>query len=357
MTVHLTAFTKYDRMAASTRQRLLQYRPALEAAGIHVDHRPLLDNDYVASLASGAHYPARKVAAAYLRRLQQVMFGPLGDVVWVYAELFPFLPASFERLVAARGHPIVYDFDDAFFHTYDDHPNRAVRAVLAGKHEPVLRAASVCTCGNDYLRDYAARFCPNSIFVPTAVDTDVYRPERADARRVPVIGWIGSPSTWSYVRPLLPLLEQLTRDGRARLRVIGAGRAAAADLFSGMNAVEWSEKNEVADLQAMDIGIMPVPDEPWARGKSGYKLIQYMACGLPLVASPVGINRQIVRDGANGFLATNVDQWRQALETLLADSELRLAMGANGRERALSEYSLAVQAPRIVEVIKSAARR
>jgi hypothetical protein len=188
------------------------------------------------------------------------------------------------------------------------------------------------------------------------VDTEAYAPAAtSDAAPVPVIGWIGSPSTWRYVRPLLPLLSEIAGQGRAVVRVIGAGRDALRDRFPGMESLEWSESSEVAEVQKMDIGIMPVPDDKWARGKSGYKLIQYMACGLPVVASPVGVNREIVGQGGNGFLATTAAEWREAIERLLSDPDLRRRMGQSGRSRAVAEYSLAVQAPRLVEVIAAAA--
>ena len=357
MTIRVTAFTKYDSQAASTRQRLLQYIPALEAAGIAVDHRPLFDNDYMASLAEGSRYPRARVAKAYARRLGQLISSPLGDVIWIYAELFPWLPAPFERLSVRRGLPIVYDFDDAFFHNYDDHSKPWVRALLRGKLDPLIRAAKACTCGNRYLQEYAARLCPNSIVLPTVVDTDVYKPNAANRIDRIVIGWIGSPSTWNYVRPLFPLFANLAKERGIIFRAIGAGRAADADRFAGLELVEWSEKSEVAELQRFDIGIMPVPDDPWARGKSGYKLIQYMACGLPVVASPVGVNEEIVGEGENGFLATSESDWRSALERLIDDGELRSRMGSAGRERAAKNYSLAAYAPCVVEVIRSAAAR
>lgn len=355
MTLRLTAFARYDRLAASTRQRLLQYVPALNAAGIEVDYRPLLGDDYVASLAGGGGYSARRIGLDYLRRLREVAFGPTGDVLWIYAELFPHLPALFEKIAIARDRPIVFDFDDAFFHAYDFHRSRLVRRVLGGKLEPLLRAATVCTCGNAYLRDYAAQFCSNAVIVPTVVDTDRYRPLEGDRTGVPVIGWIGSPSTWKYVQPIVQTLADMVRAGRARVLVVGAAADARSRDSSGFEFVDWSEPSEVADIQRMDIGIMPLPDDPWARGKSGYKLIQYMACGLPVVASPVGVNSEIVQEGVNGLLASSVAEWRAALDGLLADGDARCRMGSAGRRRAVAEYSLQAHAPRVVDIIRTAA--
>lgn len=355
MTIRLTALAKYDRRAASTRQRLLQFVPALTAAGIEVDHQPLLGNDYVASIATGGSYSLASVIKAYGNRLRRVAFGPLGDVVWVYAEQFPYLPAMFERLLASRSRPLVYDLDDAFFLSYDDHPNPLLRKVLRGKLEPLLRSAFACTCGNPYLADYASQFCPTTIVIPTVVDTAIYRPvARSRGGGSLTIGWIGSPSTWTYVRPLLPTLRDLCQNFATKFFVIGAGAGAEADWFPGMELREWSESNEIADIQSMDIGIMPVSDDKWARGKSGYKLIQYMACGLPVVASPVGVNREIVRSEESGILATTQSGWRIALERLLGNAEQRRRMGEQGRKRAVADYSLAVHAPRLVRVITAA---
>ena len=349
--MRVAGFTKYGREAASTRQRLLQYVPSLAAAGIEVDFLPLIGDDYVRALASGGSFSKLGVARSYARRMAKVMRGAEYDVLWVYAELFPYLPAVFERLAFRSGKPVVYDFDDAFFLNYEG--NR----LLAGKLEPLIAGATVCCGGNDYLRDYALRLNPNSILLPTVVDTDAYVPAPR-ARDGPVtIGWIGSPSTWEYVRPLLPLLEQLCGGKRARLLVVGAGAQASGDRFEGMELAEWSEAGEVASVQAMDIGIMPLPDEPWARGKSGYKLVQYMACGLPVVASPVGVNSSIVREGETGFLAASDEQWRVRLETLIADGSMRQQMGAAGRQRAVDAYSLTSQAPRLIEVFREAAAK
>jgi glycosyltransferase involved in cell wall biosynthesis len=352
--MRVAAFTKYDRAAASTRQRVLQYLPYLERAGIQVDVHPLLDDSYVRSLESGAAPSRTAIAAAYARRLRLLLKPPKADLIWVYAELFPWVPAPFERLAFRSGKPLLYDFDDAFFHPYDAHRNPAVRALLGGKLVPLIEGAAAVCAGNAHLRDYAARHNRATHILPTVVDVDRYRPAEDRAERPLTIGWIGSPSTWAFVKPLLPLLATLARERGVRFVAVGAGAAAEADRFDGAAFEPWSEAGEIAAVQAMDIGIMPLPDEPWARGKSGYKLIQYMACGLPVVASPVGVNATIVEDGATGFLATDEEQWRAALLRLIDDAELRQRMGEAGRARAVDAYSLQAHAPRLVEIMRRA---
>jgi glycosyltransferase involved in cell wall biosynthesis len=355
--MRVLAFTKYGATAASTRQRLLQYLPALHDAGIDVEYHALLNDDYVQSLQTGVKPKMGQVAKAYLARMAQAVSTRKYDAIWVYAELFPYLPASFEQLAFLTGKPVIYDFDDAFFHQYDG--STALGSLLKGKLEPLLRGAAICCCGNSYLQEYADHFCRRTIIIPTVVDTECYRPDRArPAGRPTVIGWIGSPSTWCYVRPMLPMLRSLVNDYPVEVRIIGGGVAATDELalYSGFRSVSWNEDSQVREIQAMDIGIMPLPDENWAKGKSGFKLIQYMACGLPVVASPVGVNREIVNHGQNGFLATTSHEWAAALRKLLTDADLRARLGAAGRKSAEEDYSLRSHAPRLIEMFRSAVR-
>lgn len=353
----IAAFTRYDAAAASTRQRLMQYRPTLSAARIAVDHQAFFSDNHVRNLGRTRRAPWLAAAQAYLTRLRALPPAVAdADVIWIYAELFPFLPAWAERAALRSGKPVVYDFDDAFFLKYELHPSRPVRAALRRKFEPLLRDAAACFCGNRYLQDYASQFCANSIYLPTVVDTQAYGPAPA-ARRSgpPVVGWIGSPSTWRYVEPLMPLLAELVRQEVVRLLVIGAGDAARRFTLPGMEVRKWSLESEIADVQAMDIGIMPAVDEPWALGKCGYKLIQYMGCAVPVVASPIGAATQIVEHGSEGFLADTTEQWRAALTRLAADPALRAALGREGRGKVVRDYSIAAHGPRLVMALEEIA--
>jgi glycosyltransferase involved in cell wall biosynthesis len=354
--VKITAFTRYGPRAASTRQRFLQYFPALREAGIEVEHFALLGDDYVAGLVTGEAYPRRRVLADYGRRIGQLRASRDSDLFWVYADLLPYLPAAIERL-ASLGKRIVYDFDDAFFHSYDHSPNPLIRLGLGGKHAAQLKRAAGCICGNDYIRDFVAQYCDRSILLPTVVDTDAYRPAAGEHSAPVTIGWIGSPSTWRGVQLILPLLKDIVAEQGARFLVVGAGRAAEADGFAGMEFRDWTEPTEIADVQSMDIGIMPLLDRPFERGKSGYKLIQYMACGLPVVASPIGVNRKIVEDGLNGYLAASEADWRESLARLIAQPDLRQRLGQAGRARAVHDYSLASQAPRLRDFLAGASSK
>jgi glycosyltransferase involved in cell wall biosynthesis len=191
--------------------------------------------------------------------------------------------------------------------------------------------------------------------IPTVVDTERYTPAGNRPQGPPVVGWIGTPKTSRYLFPLIPVFEQLRRAMPVRFVAVGA----RAEDFAGtpVEAWPWSEKTEVAAIQQFDIGIMPIDDTPWERGKCGYKLIQCMAWGVPVVASPVGVNREIVCHGENGFLADTMEEWKRSLERLVRmDPATRVAMGSVGRTRVERWHSLQVQAPRFLEALRRAAR-
>lgn len=346
------ALMKYGTCAASTRQRLVQYIPYLETHDVAVELSPLLDNAYLENLAKGGKKSLRGIAVAYLNRFRQLLRRDF-DILWVQYELLPYFPGAFERLLKLSGRPVVVDMDDAFFHAYDLHPNPVIRHSLGSKFAPLLRGASLCICGNEYLEGYARRFAPATVIIPTVVDTRKYVPEYRDSSHPLVVGWIGSPSTWRYVEPLLPVMLPMLRERNIVFRAVGAGPAAQG--IPGVEAVAWTEEQEIAEIQRMDVGIMPVPDDPWSRGKCGYKLIQYMACGLPTVASPVGVNARIVVDGETGFLARTLGDWPPALRKLLDDPALRRRMGSEGRVIVDRDYSLVSQQDRLLRALQTVA--
>jgi glycosyltransferase involved in cell wall biosynthesis len=337
---------RYDAQGASSRLRMLQYMPALADHGVQAEAEPLLDNGYVADLYAG-RVSTWKVVRAYLHRLRVLMTAGRYDVVWVEKELFPWVPAWVERLLLPRGAAVVADYDDAVFHRYDAHPSRLVRWLLGGKIDAVMRRAACVTAGNAYLARRAELAGATDIeILPTVVDLDRY-PE-APATRAGgdvVIGWIGSPATAHYLAAIGEALAAVASRHRVRCVAIGA----RPDQVRGtpFEAWPWDEHTEVAMLRQFDIGIMPLPDAPWERGKCGYKLIQYMACGLPVVASPVGANVEIVENGVNGELAGTSLEWEQALERLVGDAVLRGRMGRAGRRRVEAHYSVQVQVARL----------
>ncbi|HEX7710259.1 MAG TPA: glycosyltransferase family 4 protein [Sphingomonadaceae bacterium] len=333
----------------------MQYVPLLAEAGIEVDIAPFFGNDYLERLYAGRS-TAASVGRGFACRIGQLRRITEYDVVWLEKEALPWLPWRIERALLDRGVPIVSDYDDAVFHRYDLHRSRLVRHFLGSKIDRVMGASALVIAGNDYLADRARTAgAPKVEIVPTVVDTNTYGVAPAVMRaRNSKIGWIGTPSTWTeYVGPLLPTLLAAAEAAQTTLYAVGARPAAAP--CPNLELVDWSEDREVDLIQGMAIGIMPLDDSPWARGKCGYKLIQYMACGLPVVASPTGVNSEIVEHGVNGFLASSEDEWREALAKLLNSAELRRKMGDAGRLKVERQYSLQACAPKIAELLRQAA--
>lgn len=343
------ALSKYGREGASSRLRFLQFMPALAAAGIDVTVAPLFDAAHLARIYGQDRRSVAHAVPRYARRLVALLGAPgRYDCAWLEGELFPYLPAWGERVLPL---PYVADYDDAVFHKYDGKP--FFTAVLGRKIEAVMRAAAVVTAGSPYVADEARRAGARRVVVlPTVVDLAHYPllppPTGAELR----VGWIGTPHTARYLAAIAPALARAARDVPLRLVVVGA------DVAMPEIAVEchpWSEEREAELIASFDVGIMPLPDEPWERGKSGYKLIQCMAAGRPVIASPVGVNGEIVT--GVGRLASGADEWVAALVELARDRDRRLVLGRAARARVEERYSVEMVAPRVVEVLRGASQR
>ena len=346
---------RYGRLGSTSRLRFYQFVPYLAEHGFDVESLPLLDDDYVTRLYSGRPLPALSVAASYLRRLRTLLTSRRFDLLWIEKELFPWLPAAAERLLRAAGVPYAVDYDDATFHRYDTHAWPVVRAVLGRKIDSVMRHAALVVVGNEYLGERAAAAGARRVErIPTVVDHHHYAAAAVESAPAPfTVGWIGSPSTERYLEIVRGPLSALLAEGGARLRLVGATASALAGVPH--DRLDWSEDTEAAEAAAFDVGIMPVPDEPFERGKCGFKLIQYMAAGRPVVASPVGANADIVVPGINGMLARTDDEWLAALRQLRDDASLRATLGRAGARRVATHYSIDAVLPRLVAALTSAA--
>jgi glycosyltransferase involved in cell wall biosynthesis len=346
--------TKYDAQAASARLRLIQYFPMLEKEGITCELSPLFDRNYLSHKFSKGNVSAGKALQSFLKRTNAVLRAGSSKVVVVQIELFPFLPDFFESSLRLRHIPYVYDYDDAFFHSYDSHSSPAVRLLLKNKIRNIISGAHFVLAGSPYLVDYARVTNRNVDWAPTCVDISRFTTKNwaHSLDRPFTIGWIGAPSSSHYAAEAIPAIRELARHIPLRLVYVGSGPVQYEGCTPEIH--EWSEATEVEEMLQFDVGIMPLPDEPWTRGKCSFKLIQYMACGLPVVASAVGMNRNIVDTGKNGFLASSTEQWIRALETLAKDVALRKQMGANGRDLVEREFTTRVGGAKLLKAITSA---
>ena len=353
--MRILALTRYDRLGSSSRVRFYQYLPFLAAQGMEIVTVPFFDDDYVRKLYSGQRLPARNVLRAYLQRLSILLRSASFDLLWLEKELLPWSPSWLENLFHRIPH--VVDYDDAVFHRYDMHPNGVVRSLLGHKIDEVMRHSQLVITGNQYLAERARRAGARRVeCLPSVVDVSQYKLTEPRSDQVFRIGWIGSPVTAPYLDLIREAAHQLGKESDVEIRLIGAGRLQS---FDGVqtNSLPWSETIETNLSQQFDVGIMPLLDGPFERGKCGYKLIQYMASGLPVIASPVGVNQEIVEPGVNGFIASSASEWLTALRTLRDNVQTRRMMGQAGRQKAEQKYNLRGTAPQLLELLSSAARQ
>lgn len=352
--MNVLLLSRYGNLGASSRIRSYQYLPYLREQGIEVTLAPLLPDNYLRDLYAGKRPGLISIVAAYLRRIGALIQGRKFDLLWIEYELFPWLPGWLESMVLSNGTPYLVDYDDAIFHRYDRHPNPLVRRMLGNKIDAVMCHASTAVVGNEYLRGHAIKVGAQRVeILPTSIDLARYPSPTPARNETFTIGWIGSPATTRYLHLVHETLAEFCAHNQARVVLVGASEPGWIDVPHAIHP--WSEDTEVGEVGGFDVGIMPLEDSPWERGKCGYKLIQYMACGKPVIASPVGINTWIVEPGINGYLAETKHDWGQALTALLADADLRQQMGAAGRVKVERDYAVQVSAPRLEAILRTAA--
>lgn len=352
--MNVLALTKYGPLGASSRVRTLQYVPHLQAAGFDVTVRPLLDDGYLARRYAGKGSGLPFLLGTYLRRVAETLRGRRYDLVWIEKELMPWMPATLERVLLA-GTPYVLDYDDAIFHTYDRHPNSVVRRLMGRKIDLVMRSAALVVAGNEYLAERAQVAGAERVeIVPSVIDLERYGPVTPPPDGPFTIGWIGSPGSERLLEHVRDVLAEAEREPDTRLVLVGASERALPGVPH--ETWTWSEKGEVEQMRQFHVGIMPLADTPWERGKCGFKLIQCMGAGRAVVASPVGVNAEIVEEGETGFLASSPAEWRRAFEALRSDRARAARMGRAGRRIVEQRYDLAVTAPRLAGLLRETTR-
>ncbi len=351
--VRVLGLALYSPQAASHRVRLSQFQAGLAVHGIQLEIQSLLDDAYLQRRFAGGRPSLLALLAAYCRRLRVLRRANRFDLVIVYGELLPLWPGWLERWLLQV--PFLYDCDDAFHLKYRQGPLRWLLPLLGAKIDHIMAAAKAITAGNSELVVHARRFNANVTLLPSVVDTEHCRPSLAQRAAPPdqpfTVGWIGSPSTAPYLQHLVAPLEHLALELPVRLLVVGG----PAPAISGLEVTEhpWTLDQELPLIQQFDVGVMPLPDTPWTRGKCAYKLIQCMACGIPVIASPVGANVDAVPPTC-GFFADGSEQWLSAFRQLATNPALREQMGAAARLWVEERYSLRNALPVLESVIREA---
>ncbi|MBU1147844.1 MAG: glycosyltransferase family 4 protein, partial [Candidatus Omnitrophica bacterium] len=287
------------------------------------------------------------------KRFSDIFTAAKCDIVFIHLEVFPLGPPIFEWLFSKLGRKIIYDLDDAIYMGVTSSANKFLKFLkCSSKIKRLIEMSShVITC-NIYLADYARKYNKNVTAIPTSVDTERFKPDVKKPEGNLTIGWIGSHSTARYLEALKPVFLGLAKNHKFDLKIIGASNYDIR--IDGVNIVnlEWNLKDDIRQFQSLDIGVYPLPEDEWIRGKTGFKTIQYMSVGVPCVVSDVGANRDIVKDGINGYLAKTEDEWIEKLSILIDSHELRQRIGSAGRITAEEKFSVKANAPRYLEIIK-----
>jgi glycosyltransferase involved in cell wall biosynthesis len=349
--LRLLLAARYGALGASSRLRLAQYRPFLEAAGIRTTLRPFLSDGYIRALY-GKSSRLPHIAAAYMRAPGVAIAARRSDVLWIEKEMLPWLPYAVERQ-AIGDRPYILDFDDAWSLRYEQSRFALVRRMLGEKFTQLVQGAALTITANETLYAWAqAQGARRLLMLPTVVDLDHY-PLTSEPAREFTVGWVGTPLTAAYLQVVAAPLRRLAEEAPLKLLIVGAPEATLPGV--ACEHLPWSEVTEAASIARCHVGIMPLPDDEWARGKSGYKLIQYMAIGRPAVGSAIGANRQIIEHGVSGFLPRSDEDWVRQLRHLRDDAVLRQSMGAAARARVAENYSVQVTAPKLIAEIRAIA--
>ncbi len=334
-------------MGPASRYRIYQFQSFFADAGIRLEILPALEDEWLrAEYYSGnkrRFTRLRAGATGLLRRMKQL--APLrdADLVVVERELFPKIPGFLENYLLRRCGGYGVEFDDAIYLS----PGRI------DKYPRLVKNASFVIAGNAHLAQWASQHQSQVHVVPTCVDPNLYKAkDNYELGSLAEIGWVGLSSNLPYVAEVAPELRTAMNPYGARLHILSGqpGRLELPTLFTA-----WSSEIEAEVIQGFDIGIMPLPSTEFARGKCGLKILQYMAAGVPVVASDIGVNKTIIQDGQNGILVSRPSEWSHAIQQLLSDTSLRESMGRAGRKTVEKSYSTDIWGPKLVALYQQLA--
>lgn len=338
--------------APSQRFRFEQYLELLSSQGWEYDFEPFLDEESWKILYTKGNIVAKSsgILKGFLKRKLLLLKIHKYEFVFIHREAAPIGPPIFEWIISKVFRKrIIYDFDDAIWLPNTSENNRLAAGLKWNKKVlSICRWSHKISCGNTFLKDFASKYNSSVVLNPTTIDTEnLHNPElvatsfsRTSKKEtdVPVIGWTGSHSTLSYLLPLIPILKRL--EGSYNFKFVVIANQDPKYKLKSYVFKKWNKDSEIEDLAQFNIGVMPLEDDQWSQGKCGFKALQYMALKVPALISAVGVNKEIISNGVEGFHCTSENDWYNHLEELLKNPELRTEMGNRGREKVIKSYSV-----------------
>jgi len=352
--MNILFWVPYPTEGASNRYRVEQYLAYLDKEKIGYALRPFWTSRGYSILYRPGYF-FQKVYCfirGSLSRLTDIFHINRYDMVFIHREAYPIGGAFLERVLKWIGKPYIFDFDDAIFLPSSSEQNTLIKYLkIPGKIKKIIIGSKHVIAGNDYLAGFAGRFNKNVTVIPTSVDLIKYQPDKKKAGGEIVIGWIGSGTTFVFINLIIGTMKKLSgKYNNITFKLIGGN----FEIHGMKNIINrsWSLKSEIDELRTFDIGVTPMREDEWTLGKCGFKTILYMSMGIPCVASPVGVIKDIIDDGENGFLAGTEEEWLRKLSLLIENPELREKLGSAGRKTVEDRYSVEVNAPKFLDVIK-----
>jgi glycosyltransferase involved in cell wall biosynthesis len=350
--VLFVAMHRPDR-SPSQRFRFEQYLDYLRAHGFECEYSHLISPEDDKVLYSPGNYVGKLgiFLKSGMKRLSNAVNAGKYDIIFIQREAFMTGTTFFEKLFANSRAKVVFDFDDSIWLQNVSEGNKMLSFLKnADKTKDIIKVSDMIFAGNEYLANYARQYNSNVRIVPTTIDTDEYHRMQLPARSKVCVGWSGSFTTIEHFETSLPALRKVKElyGDQVYFKVIGDGTYRNPEL--DIVGLPWKKDTEIKDLSEIDVGIMPLPDTEWAKGKCGLKGLQYMALEIATIMSPVGVNSDIIQDGVNGFLADGVDEWVDKIGQLIKDKEKREEMGRQGRKTVLEQYSVLSERDHYVEL-------
>lgn len=364
--MRVLSLCSYPVESAATRYRLMQFVEPLAHKGINLEVSPFLDSAQFASLYQNKSIvqKASGIWKPLIKRFSESIKVRNYDLIMVQREAMFFGPAFFEHLFHLIGKtPLILDLDDATYISYVSPTYGKLGSFFKffGKTDKLITRADAVICGNRFIADYVEKKGTKAVIVPTVVDTNEFCPAEK-INKIPVIGWVGTHSTFPSIASLFPVLRELSKEFDFTLKIVGAGKDKLEVEGIASENLKWSLAREIEDFQSLDIGLYPIEtsssaNREWLLGKSGFKAIQYMSIGIPFVVTPIGVCAELGVEGATHFAASTGEQWFDSLKKLLESAELRARMGNAGRNYALENFTLAQQADKIESVFRNAVEK
>ena len=349
--IHFIVPYAFD-LAPGQRYRFEQYIPFLKEQ-FEISFHYFFDVRTYKILYKTAHFQkVIGVLTGYLRRAFYLLKISRGDYIFIFRESTPFGNTVYERILRyLTPGKLIFDFDDAIWLPDKNSANKKL-AFLKNpqKTDTILTLTDKVVAGNQYLADYALRYNKNVTIIPTTIDTDWYQPVTLSDKPYVCIGWSGSFTTVKHFETVLPALSRIKQKYGEKVRFKLIGDSSYKNVTLELKGIAWKSATEVEDLKEIDIGIMPLPNDEWSKGKCGLKGLQYMGMAIPTVMSPVGVNTDIIDDGENGFLADSEDEWVDKLSQLIEDKMLRTRIGISGRKTVVDNYSVEANKHKYLEL-------